>query len=130
MVNNRKRGRPKKITRSPGSGRGNTNANKNVEPPLLCQPIFTGESEEECTVEPPLLCQPIFPGESEEECTEGIFIDDFDSDLDYGENIILTASSLIDLIEDNLCSKEYVSSGMSTLLNQFALVVQEHIKKS
>ena len=110
MVNNRKRGRPKKITRSPGSGRGNTNANKNVEPPLLCQPIFAGESEEECT--------------------EGIFIDDFDSDLDYGENIILTASSLIDLIDDNLCSKEYVSSGMSTLLNQFALVVQEHIKKN
>ena len=46
------------------------------------------------------------------------------------DNIILTASKLSGFIEDNFCSKEYVSHGMVALLNQFTIYVSNEIKNT
>ena len=130
----KKVGRPRKRKRVAG-GRNNLKtkeASNNESTVVETHDAFTNVSE--------LYCQPVGnpiitrstnnPEQIQNVLPTPIDVDDkndFSTTSGIGENILLTASSLSDFIEENFCSKEYVSHGMVTLLNQFAIYVTKEI---
>ena len=95
-------GRPRKRILEAGPGRGNKKSS--IPQPDIALPCSGSNSIDTCI-------DSVIP---EDIIHDDIFYDcdDFATDFDYGQNIILSTSSLGEFLEDNFCSKEYVSHGI------------------